>query len=323
MQEAVWRRFGWQQLSFVAPADWYLTKVSLDRSAGELWMADAQMERLQIKWSDTSREKNVKPGATLSNYLQHLERAARRRKLPWQCDRDLRLAVPAQPDASSVEAFHWSADIESYGAIWYSPQAQRVTLFQVNGPLGGEGLRHTARRVITSLLDASSGDADLWTAQDLTCSIPASFGLTKHLLQTGHTELGFTRGKLGEAMAIARYGLASIVLERAGDLGDWVDQQRFKLWHTYRLERDTVQIGDRLMVRFRGSKAAGRERLRRRLYALVGLPLPIYLTALCWHDAESNSISLVEYLHSLNQGDLAQHVAQQMPSAPILLPPPK
>ncbi|HAZ64005.1 MAG TPA: hypothetical protein DCZ72_10410 [Armatimonadetes bacterium] len=319
----MWRKFGWQRLTFLAPAAWYLTKISIERGSGELWLSDPQMPRLQVKWTDVTREKKVNPKATLTSYLTQIERAAKRNRLNFEMERDVRLAKPAQDDVSSLECFRWQAETETYGAIWYSPHAQRVTLVQINSPPHDPGARSLARRILASMHDDTPGPRELWTVQDLSCEVPPDFNLTTNALQTGQTELGFTRGRLGEKISFVRFGLASIALERAGDLGDWIDQQRFKLWHTFRLTRDQVTIGEREVVRFHGLRVSYKERLRHRLYGLFGQRLPIALTAYCWHSEEANAISLVEYLHAPNHGDLAEELVPYMLDQPALVKPPR
>ena len=319
-----WRRFGWQQMTFLAPADWYLTKISTERASGELWLADAnQVTRLQIKWNDASSEKKVNPKATLTAYLASVERAAKKRKLPFRTERDLRFFRGGQTDVSSLEGYHWISTEEAYGAIWYSPKSLRVTLTQVNGVAGEGDLKGLAKRVINSLSDAPQGEDDLWAAYDLTCSVPGDFALAEQHMETGRTELGFTRGKQGEKLALARYGLAAIALERVGDLGDWAYQQRFKRWYSYDLKRELANYGNWSCVRFTGIKKSWRERLRHRIYGFLRRRLPVALTAWVWHCPEQNVILLVEQQHDPRDESLVPRLADQMLAAPVLLPAPK
>ncbi|MBI5831202.1 MAG: hypothetical protein HZB16_02705 [Armatimonadetes bacterium] len=318
-----WRRFGWQQMTFMAPADWYLTKISTERASGELWLSDADLPRLQVKWNDAAREKKVNPKGTLTAYLASIERAAKKRKLSWQAERDLRFFKGGQADVSSLEGFHWTSEIEAYGAIWYSPKSLRVTLSQVNGKTGESDLKALAKRVLNSLSDAPQGELDLWTAYDLTCSVPHDFTLAEQHMETGRTELDFVRGKQGERLACARYGLAAIALERVGDLGDWAYQQRFKAWYTYDLKRELANFGSWSCVHFSGLKKSWRERLRQRIYAFLGRKLPVALSAWVWHCPEENVILIVEHQHDPRDDSLVPRLAEHMLSRPELVAPPK
>lgn len=321
--ESPWRRFGWQQMELVAPAEWYLSKVSTERAAGELWLTGDGLPRLQIKWLDASKEKKVNTDATLEAYLAGLEKAARKRKLGWEVERDTRLVGKGDRDVSSLECFHWRSDVDAYGLIWYSPDSQRVTLAQVNGPTGDPAVKTLARRVLGSLHDSPRGQYDLWTAYDLECRLPHDVVLSGQTVETGHSELNFTRGRHQEILSVARYGLAAIALERAGDLGDWAWQQRWDTWHRFAVERTACTVNGCPAVRFAGLKRSGLERLRQRAFSYVRGKYPIALSALAWHCAESNALLVLEQVRDPRDPDLSDSLAELIPCQPTLLDPPK
>jgi hypothetical protein len=317
-----WRRFGWQQLELLAPAAWHLSKVSSERANGELWLADDALPRVQIKWLDATREKSVNPAETLAAYLKGIEKAAKKQRLGWECQRDLKI-LGRRAGVSSLEGFHWCSELEAFGVIWYNPDSQRVTLAQVNGRPGEPQLKALAKQVLGSLRDAPVGADDLWTAYSLETRIPRSFELAQQTTNTGHTELAFTRGRHGEQLAVARFGLAEIALKRAGDLGDWAWQQRYKLWCKYGLERCEATVGGLPAVAFRGQRSRLLERARWRAAAFLRQRYALNLGALVWHSAEANALFIVEHQHDPRDPDLTTAVSEQTPCQPTLLDPPK
>lgn len=316
-----WRRFGWQQMTFVAPVDWYLDKVSIDRAEGELYLSDGALPRLQIKWLDAAKQKSVDPKATLDRWIAQLEKQARRRRIEFSADRDIKLIKRGKREVSSFESFRWRGDIEAIGLIWYSPAAQRVTLAQVNAPLGDEGLKQLARQVLGSLYDTPQGEHDLWTAYDLECEVPREWKLKNLVTETGHTELTFEQGK--ESLTIGRWALAEIVLERSGNLGDWAHSQRFKSWITHRLERLEGDHAGLPAVDFQGLRKNPLDRLRAAVYNFCKASYVVALTARAWHCAEANALFLVEHLHDRRTRPLVDELAARIPCAPRPAKPPK
>ncbi|MBI2302181.1 MAG: hypothetical protein HYU66_25035 [Armatimonadetes bacterium] len=320
---SAWREFGWQRMRFVAPAEWFYTKIGMDPASGDLWLNDAELPRLQVKWLDAAREKRVDAGATLERYLTQLERKARKSRVEFTSERDIRLVTKGGRDLSSLESFHWTSDTEAFGAVWYSPVTQRLFLAQVNGAVGEQGLRALAKRVVSSF-DEQPDDAeqgDLWTAYDLVCRVPRDHRLTGQTMQTGQTELRFERRR--DSLNIVRFGLASIALARAADLGDWAHTQRFKLWITYRLDREEGEWDGKPAVTFRGPKRAWPERLRARLLNLVGQPYAVALTARVWHCPEANCLFLVEHVHDARSAELLDQLCAAIPATPPSVPAPK
>jgi hypothetical protein len=318
-----WRRFGWQQMELAAPSDWYLSKVAAERAAGELWLADALMPRLQVKWLDATRQKSVDTGDTLKRYLAGIERAARRRRLDWEQERDVRLVSRGGRDVSSLEGFHFRSEMEAWGVIWYNPESLRVTLAQVNGPPDEPGLKGLARKVLGTLHDAPRGERCLWTAYDLACAVPLAFALAGQTMETGHTELNFTRGRQQETLTFARYGLAAIALERARDLGDWAWQQRWKTWHHFRLERAVTTVAGCPAVAFTGLRRSRVDRFRQRAFSYLGARYTIALSALVWHSVEANALLVVEQLRDPRDPDLVPALAEHVPCQPLLIEPPR
>ncbi len=309
-----WRRIGWQQTELCCPEDWFLAKIAAEQIAGELWLSDPLMPRLQIKWFDASKQKAVDPGATLANYLDGLEKQAKKQKQPCSIERDIQVVGKAGRDISSLEGFHWQSDVQGYGAIWYSRAAERVTLAQVNGALDEPDLKSLARQVLASIQDVPAGDDSLWTAYDLVCRIPREWALTGQAMETGRTELKFAKGK--NTLTITRYGLASIALERAGDLGDWAHATRFKDWITYRLDRDEGDRDGHPTVTFRGRKKGALESFREWIYHLVGQPYPARLAAQTWHCQEANCLFIVEQVHDSRSAEILEAVCATIPCTP-------
>lgn len=316
-----WRQYGWQRFRFTAPADWYYTKIGMDPASGDLWLADERLPRLQMKWLDAAQQKHVDPAATLTRYLEQLERQAKKARTSFEAEREVRLVGKAGRDISSLEAYHFVGDVEAWGAIWYSPQRERVVLAQVNGPVGEDGLKALARRVLKTIRDEPSDDGlELWTAYDLECWAPADFRLAAQTMETGHTELRFEHRR--DTLTVARYGLASIALGRYENLGDWAHGQRFRSWITFHLEREESRHGERPAVTFRGRKRSWAERLRSRTYNFFGRPYPIDLTALAWHCEEANCLMLIEHFRDARSADLAAAVAETVPCRRADLSPP-
>ncbi len=305
----------------VVPADWYLSKVSRDRASGELWLTDAELPRLQVKWLDATRQKSVDTKTTLERYLEGLQQAAKKRRQPFALDRDVQVVGKAGRDISSVEGYRFTSEIEAYGVIWYSPSAERVTMAQVNGALGEPGFKTLARQVLASLHDAPQGERELWTAYDLECWIPAGFELVNQAVETGRTELKFSRGK--ETLTVGRVGLAAIALQRAGDLGDWAHQQHYKEWITFDLERTAATHHDCPAVDFRGGKKGLTERFRRGAYGFFKQPYPFALSARVWHCEAANCLFLVEHLRDAGAEDLLDEVCEPIPCQPVLYDSPK
>jgi len=309
-----WRRIGWQQTELCCPEDWFLSKIAAEQASGELWLNDPLMPRLQIKWFDASKQKSVDPGATLDNYLDGLAKQAKKAKRPCEIQRDVQVVGKSGRDISSLEGFHWLSEVQGYGAIWYSRDAQRVTLAQVNGALDESDLKNLARAVLASIQDAPEGEDSLWTAYDLSCRIPKGWTLAGQTMETGRTELKFSKSK--NTLTITRYGLASIALERAGDLGDWAHGLRFKDWITYRLDRDEGEHGGHSAVTFRGRRKSAMEKFREWIYHLVGQAYPARVAAKVWHCEEANCLYLVEQVHDSRSDEILEAVCASIPDTP-------
>lgn len=318
---SMWRRIGWQQTELCCPEDWFLSKIAAEQASGELWLNDPLMPRLQIKWFDASKQKSVDPGATLDNYLDGLSKQAKKRRQPCTIERDVQTVGKAGRDISSLQGYHWQSEVQGYGAIWYSRAAERVTLAQVNGPLDDPDLKGLARQVLASIQDAPPGDDSLWTAYDLSCRIPRDWTLAGQTMETGRTELKFAKGK--NALTVTRYGLASIALERAGDLGDWAHGLRFKDWITYRLDRDESPHAGLPAVTFRGRKKSPVERFREWVYHRFGQAYPSRLAAKVWHCAEANCLFIVEQVHDSRSTEILEAVCATIPCTPETFKRPK
>ncbi|MCC7493003.1 MAG: hypothetical protein IT204_11665 [Fimbriimonadaceae bacterium] len=318
---AEWRRVGWQQMQAVVPAEWFLSKIGTDRTAGELWLADEAMPRLQVKWLDTAKQKSIDPSVTLENYLRQLEKQAKKRSQRFGSERGLKLIGKGKRDISSLEGFHWSAETQAYGVIWYSPSAQRVTLAQVNGALDDPACRTVARQVLGSLTDTADAEGDLWTAYDLECRLASDWVLTGQRMETGRTELRF--GWQKDTVSFSRVGLAEIALQRAGDLGDWAFSQCYKEWSSFRLERAVGQWQGHPAVTFVGPRRSLGERARQRCFRFVGLPYPFLLAARVWHCVERNCLYLVETIRDRRSPDRLDSFCATVPDSPAALPAPK
>lgn len=317
-----WRQTGWQRIRFLAPSDWFYSKIGLDPASGDLWLADAALPRLQIKWTDVAKQKQVDPAGTLDQFLKQMERQAKRKKLDFSYDRDTRLVSKSGRNISSLESFHWTADVETHGAIWYCATSARVMLCQVNGEPGEKNLKATARRVLNSIEnDPAEVEEVLWTAYDLECRLPTAYKLTGQTMETGHTELKFTKGP--ETITVARYGLASIALARADNLGDWAHDQRHKPWLTFRLDRDESPYHDCPAVAFAGRKRSFGDRARARIFNFFGASYIGHLSARAWHCVDSNCIILVEHHRDARSEDRLDAVCETVPCVPADLPTPR
>lgn len=290
--EVGWQLIGWQRITVWVPPEWSLGALGGDVRSGYFRLDDSHGPRLEVKWEQP------KPGAldvgkAVEKYLKGLEREARRRRASWEAQRSTPLLSKRKKKKPMLECFHWRADVQGHGAIWYCDVCDRLVMTQVLGPLE-ENVEPLARQVLLSLEDHSQEEGwDTWSAYELLCQVPSEYLLEEQQMKTGLMELRFIAGK--RSLRIARFGLANLLL-REVDLGTWCAHQRRREWAPFSLEEEEVAREPHRVLHLLGRPGGVLLRFRTWAYHLFRRPIPTFLDAVAWECPQSNKIYLIEHL---------------------------
>jgi hypothetical protein len=217
---------GWQGLTVIVPHDWTVGSVTGDYREGYLRIDNADMPRLEVRWSNS---KGADVAHTVKRYLASLERD-RKQPQKVEVEPDSRFLSRRKVGKDQVQAYIWRGEQHGYGVGWYCKHCSRVILAQVLGKPGEKGLEELAVKVLATLDDHPADDWVTWSLYDLHTEIPADFEQTKVELRAGLTSLNFKRES--ETLTVCRWGMAEVAL-RGHSLESWSRLQLEKQFRSY------------------------------------------------------------------------------------------
>lgn len=282
------------------PADWTLGAIGGDHKSGYARLDDANMPRLELKWS----EAEVNLDRALDKYLARLGRKSRRAEIRID-DKARVISRRSKPD-KRLRGFSWSGRERGCGVIWRCNHCRRTVIAQVILP-PRERDESLARRILTSLEDHGTDGRATWALYGIQFAAPEGFRLERQKLMAGYLELAFTAGKR-RTLRVCRWGMADVALAER-DLQHWYEvnqvRRRDVVWDCEPLE---VKGHDGLRVF--GHRRRFLHRLRRAAERWSRLRIASDFAGRVWHCPQSNRIYNVEAVHH----DNAQLVADVVES---------
>jgi hypothetical protein len=287
--QTAWVPFGWQGLSALVPEDWNLAAIGGDFQAGYVRLDDAEMPRLEIKWSASE----VDTEKALDRYLAGLVKKARKRTT-ITTSKGLRIASRRRKPDKRVTGFEWESSgpaghVFAQGCIWRCRTCGRTVISQVMAS-ASSAVEQLARPVLESLRDHDVRGRHTWAVYGLAFSIPKEFVLQRQNLMAGYLQLTFSSGK--QALRVERWGMASMLLSDK-TLAEWVRERDKK-------RRDVSRQAEACVVRAHEALAlVGYTRrplqaVRRGARRVVGLQANQDFFGQVWHCPLSNRIYSVE-----------------------------
>jgi hypothetical protein len=212
-----WTTLGWGGITLELPEDWELSGLSGDDKSGYLRLEDAEMPRLELKWSE-SKQKKPDLQRVLDDYFKLVRKNYKRKDTNLHIQRNVNLIKDPQFfEDREVAFFNWKGEFRASGVIFHCHTCKRITIVQVMGHLK-ENIRDTASRIFSSVQDHPAGQATLWGAYQLNAEVPRRYRLDKHKLLSGYLLFSFVDGS--RKVSIERYGVADVTLKEQ-DLESW------------------------------------------------------------------------------------------------------
>ncbi len=212
-----WTILGWGGITLELPEDWELSGLSGDDKSGYLRLEDADIPRLELKWSE-SKQKKPDLQRVLDDYFKLVRKNYKRKNTNLHIQRDIRLIKDTHFfEDREVAFFSWKGEFRANGVIFHCHTCKRITIVQVMGHLK-ENIRETTNRILSSVRDHSVGQATLWSAYQLNAAVPRRYRLDKHKLLSGYLLFSFVDGS--RKVSIERYGVADVTLKEQ-DLESW------------------------------------------------------------------------------------------------------
>lgn len=301
-----WIKFGWQGITVEIPEDWELSGLSGDFANGYIRLDDAQMPRLEIKWSKSKRKK-PDLNKVLDEYFQLVRKNYKKRKESLNIKRNVNLVKDESFfEDREVAFFNWKSDVRANGAIWYCHECRRIVIMQVLGR-PKESMLNDTLRILTSATDHPAGHTNLWSAYQLSVSIPRRYKLDKQKLMSGYLLLSFADGS--RKIAVERYGLADVLLKSV-DLEMWFRNTYKKAFAGYgfSIEKEEAEIDERITIT--GSKSRLTDRIPMSPVLLLDkIARRNILSAQIWRCHQSNRIFAVRTISKVDAPKTAREIA--------------
>lgn len=305
-----WTTFGWQGITFDAPEEWNLGKVTGDAGTGYLRLDDLEVVRVEVEWrplkgglpSGTSGVSHI-----VDKYVDRLGAKAKKAEHALHVDRNVHfLEDGALPD-KDIETFTWDADYRAINLAWRCKTCNRIGLVRVFSKLN-EDVSEAARRLMRSLRDHAEEGKRVWAVYGLICTIPEDFRLEEQFLRSGHIRLSFKRGK--EELHVERIGPASLVLKDAEPLQNWFEPFFKKALKDYVCAYTDGEFGGHRGFRIEGSPQSLLKRILKPTFNRVRRS--VYLKGCVWHCEDSNRIFVVRAASKDRNSTAAEAVAAEV-----------
>ena len=304
-----WIKFGWQGIAVEIPEDWELSGLSGDFSNGYIRLDDAQMPRLEIKWSKSKRKK-PDLHKVLDEYFQLVRKNYKKRKEALNIKRDVNLVKDESfLENRDVVFFNWKSDARANGAIWHCHECRRIVIMQILGR-PKESMLNDTLRILASATDHPSGHTNLWSAYQLGVSIPRRYKLDKQKLMSGYLLLSFADGS--RKIAVERYGLADVLLKSV-DLETWFRNTYKKAFAGYgfSIENENDEIDEKITIT--GSKIRLTDRIPMSPVLLLDkIARRNRLSAQVWRCHQSNRIFAVRVISKVDVLKTATEIVESI-----------
>jgi len=315
---------GWQGMTMVVPANWNPGKFGGDRKKGDLRLDDEDTARMELRWEASPSTPNV--AKSVEDFLKRISKEGKKHGTELKILEDARPVSRNRKEKEQITNFGWIGSPNQavgcgYGVSWYCETCKRVTFAHVLAR-GGEKpakLERLAGEVLTSLECHGDGGWDVWSAFDVKLEIPEEFELTKARLLLNQVELawarsapGFTRFKRPERLALRRYPVANVILDRR-DLRAWAEENL--RWNNKQLALgapEEAPAGIHTGLLFQGGPRDPRSRLLRGLSDLVRRQKTPPGEVLTWHCAKSNRIWVLESELTADNAHVARDVLESI-----------
>jgi hypothetical protein len=294
---------GWHGVYLETPSAWDLAAISGDMTRGHVRIDGPGDMHAWVKWQKVRGTPDVE--RILERYLKTVVKSSRSRKSPCEINRDVRLPVHGLGTDRKAVFFGWKSDRQAIGLLWHCNKCGRVTVAQLDGPLG-KGLDVIGRQILGSLDDHAVDGCHTWALYGLSAEVPADFTLSSHKLLSGYLELQFTRG--ASRITLDRWGLADVVLKKQS-LENWAGARYRNMLKAYDYEIQPAEVRGHPGVAIAGSLRGLREKLRAGVMKLVRLSPATELTQYVWHCEATNRICAVTVFHDEKEFRLGDDVA--------------
>ena len=301
-----WTTLGWGGITLELPEDWELSGLSGDEKSGYLRLEDADMPRLELKWSE-SKQKKPDLQKVLDDYFKLVRKNYKRKNTNLHVQRNVNLIRDAEFfENREVVFFNWKGDFRASGVIFHCQTCKQITIVQVMGHLK-ENIKETTSRILSSVRDHSVGQATLWSAYQLNAEVPRRYRLDKHKLLSGYLLFSFVDGS--RKVSIERYGVADVTLKEQ-NLEEWFRGRYAKAIRGYgfSIESSNGDVDERLTLIGEETRIIDRVPLapalvidkimRRKTFA-------VYL----WHCHHSNRIYVVQAIAKQDAAKTAEEIA--------------
>ena len=301
-----WTTLGWSGITLELPEDWELSGLSGDDKSGYLRLEDADMPRLELKWSE-SKQKKPDLQKVLDDYFKLVRKNYKRKDTNLHIQRNVNLIKDEEFFKDrEVVFFNWKGDFRASGVIFHCQTCKRITIVQVMGHLK-ENIKETTSRILSSVQDHPEGQATLWSAYQLNAEVPRRYRLDKHKLLSGYLLFSFVDGS--RKVSIERYGVADVTLKEQ-DLEEWFRGRYAKAIRGYGFSIESSNgdaedrltlIGEetRLVDRVPFGPALAIDKIMRRKTFAVNL----------WHCHHSNRIYVVQAIAKQDAARTAEEIA--------------
>lgn len=308
----VGKQIGWQGFTLLTPDDWDITGFSGTAEEGYLRIDDGEEQGIELKWGTEPKrtKKAPDPEVRAESYLGSIERAARKKRLPFEGGVTDAPRGVLRPERSVV-GFKWTGDRKAFGALWHCTETRRTVMAQVLGDRSGrKGLAGIAESVLASV-ENKDGEPGwrVWSLYDLSVALPSRFLLVSQQLMNVYLRLSLADGT--DRLSIEQWAVANVA-RRDAYLDTWVESNAHAELRHARYTADAALHQGHETVVMRGGLAFGQPWAQAVREALA-LRIPATrFSARTWHCEPSNKIYLVQGLRPARAVDMIEAVCERL-----------
>ena len=308
----VTKRVGWQGFTLTIPEDWDITGFSGSADEGYLRIDDGEEQGVELKWgTEPKRSKKAPdPEVRAESYLGSIERAAKKKRLPFEgavCEAPRGVQRPER----SVVGFRWTGDRKAYGALWHCTETRRTVMAQVLGDRSGrKGLAGVAESVLASVENKDKEPGwRFWSLYDLSVELPSRFLLVSQQLMNVYLRLSLADGT--DRLSVEQWAVANVA-RRDAYLDTWVEANAQGELRHARYKAEAAQVHGHETVVMRGGLSFGPP-WAQAVREVLALRWPATrFSARTWHCEPSNKIYLVQGLRPTRAEDTIERVCERL-----------
>ncbi|HIE43762.1 MAG TPA: hypothetical protein EYP78_03065 [Candidatus Omnitrophica bacterium] len=210
--------FGWWGITFLHPEDWAVSKLSGDDKKGEVLLDDGLLVRVELHWESPASAFSLE--RVISNHIKSVKREAKRKRLPFKIERNIKLPSKRTFKDRNGEFFIWESDYRAFSLIWYCKVCGKLVLMRIFSKKG-EHVEELVRKIYDSFTDHPTDDKLTWGLYSFIFRTPKDYQLNNYSLKSGYLKFIFNRER--DRLLIERWALGNILL---GDknLKEWFCQ---------------------------------------------------------------------------------------------------